>query len=410
VTEPVSGPERPSTLTWITRFAAILCALGFLTWSWRASEISPQTLVSKLPRAQEYIFGKDVLRGDPQRFRREAEQAVPPLPPGASRQEASARDQAVAEQTRQLQQAYTQKVIDGLGRDAERSIDLGLRQQAEVNVTRRLGLSPQAPRPPEFREQTDAEFMRLKELIPIAEMEAQINDEVERLRSDRAGGYFPPETDPSRIWGYVKSLMETVAMAVWGTLFAVLASVPAAFLAADRTMKALLPGKRGWRPVARRISIFTMRRLFDITRGFNEFVLALILVAIVGLGPFAGVLALAVHTFGVLGKVIADGLENARQQEIDGVTSTGAGPLQLASYAVIPQALPHIVSQSLLRFESNVRSASVLGIVGAGGIGFLMNAKLSAYQFKEVATMMILVIIVVTFIDLGCSRIMRRLV
>lgn len=410
MTEPVPGQQRPSTLSWVTRVIAILCALGFLTWSWRASEISPQTLVSKLGRAEEYLFGKDILRGDVQRFRAEAEAAVPALPPDASRAEVSARTRAVDERVRQQQEDFARRVLEDLRARGQRSVDLGLRQQAEVNVTRQLGLSPEVQRPPEFQSLAEAEFAALKASIPAGEMESRVSAEVSRLRSDRAGGYFPPETDPERIWTYVKSLMETVAMAVWGTLFAVLASVPAAFLAADRTMKALLPGKRGWRPVARRISIFTMRRMFDITRGFNEFVLALILVAIVGLGPFAGVLALAVHTFGVLGKVIADGLENARQQEIDGVTSTGAGPLQLASYAVIPQALPHIVSQSLLRFESNVRSASVLGIVGAGGIGFLMNAKLSAYQFKEVATMMILVIIVVTFIDLGCSRIMRRLV
>jgi len=154
--------------------------------------------------------------------------------------------------------------------------------------------------------------------------------------------------------------------------------------------------------------VFFTRRGFDACRGFNEFVLALIFVAIIGLGPFAGVMALAVHTFGVLGKVFADALETVQQGEIDGVTATGASATQVVSFAVLPQIMPYVVSQTLLRFESNVRSASVLGLVGAGGIGFLIDAKLKSYDFQEVATMMIMIIVVVSLIDFACGRIMKR--
>ena len=92
-----------------------------------------------------------------------------------------------------------------------------------------------------------------------------------------------------------------------------------------------------------------------------------------------------------------------------GVSATGAPPMHVVSFAVVPQVLPYMVSQSLLRFESNVRSASVLGLVGAGGIGFLIDAKLKSYQFQEVASMMILIIALVSLIDFVCGRIMARL-
>jgi len=122
------------------------------------------------------------------------------------------------------------------------------------------------------------------------------------------------------------------------------------------------------------------------------------------------VLALAVHTFGVLGKVFADALDTIGKGEVEGVLASGAPSPHVISFAVLPQVFPIVISQTLLRFESNVRSASVLGLVGAGGVGFLIDAKLKSYQFQEVATIMLLIIILVSIIDFGCSRIVKRFV
>ncbi|MEL6797339.1 MAG: phosphate/phosphonate ABC transporter permease [Planctomycetota bacterium] len=230
-----------------------------------------------------------------------------------------------------------------------------------------------------------------------------------RAERDRSGGFFPPETSPKAIRLYADALLETLAIAIWGTALAVVAAAVVALLGSRRTLGILMTGESPPRRWLRAVGVFFTRRGFDACRGFNEFVLALIFVAILGLGPFAGVLALAVHTFGVLGKVFADAMQSVKDGEIEGVSSTGAPASSVVRFAVIPQVLPYMISQSLLRFESNVRSASVLGLVGAGGIGFLIDAKLKSYQFQEVATMMILIIAVVTVIDLVCGALMRRI-
>jgi len=119
---------------------------------------------------------------------------------------------------------------------------------------------------------------------------------------------------------------------------------------------------------------------------------------------------LAVHTFGVLGKVFADAFDTINEGEVEGVTASGASPVHVISFAVLPQVFPLVISQTFLRFESNVRSASVLGLVGAGGIGFLIDAKLKSYQFQEVATIMLIIIVLVSIIDFGCSWIVKRFV
>ncbi|MFA6046938.1 MAG: ABC transporter permease subunit, partial [Phycisphaerales bacterium] len=269
---------------------------------------------------------------------------------------------------------------------------------------------------------------------------------------DRRGGYFPPETSPKAIFGdpdslgrlsaplqwvvdradaaggfirsavrwtlaattgdegYTGALLETIAIAVWGTLLAIIIAIPAALLGAERTLLILLPGRARWQSAARGSTRFLIRRSFDIARGFNEIVLAMILVAVLGLGPLPGVLALLIHTYGVLGKVFSEAMETADNKPIDGVLATGARASQVIAFAVLPQITPYVVSQSLLRFESNVRGATILGVVGAGGIGQLLMDKFGAYKFPEVATMMAIIIVVVTLIDFACGRVMKRVV
>jgi phosphonate transport system permease protein len=227
---------------------------------------------------------------------------------------------------------------------------------------------------------------------------------------EKKGGYFPPETAWPRVKGYLLALLETVAIAIWGTLLAVVCAVPASLLAAVNTLTLMFPGdSRGSRAV-RWFGIFFVRRFLDACRGFNEFVMALIFVAVIGLGPFAGILALWIHTFGILGKVFSEQIEAVDEGQIEALSSTGAAVDQTITFSVLPQVMPGFVSYSLLRFESNVRSAAILGFVGAGGIGFLIFDKLNGYLFREVCTMMIIIIITVGIIDFLCAKLRRQFI
>ncbi|MBI1190336.1 MAG: ABC transporter permease subunit [Tepidisphaera sp.] len=297
-------------------------------------------------------------------------------------------------------------------------------------------------------EKTNAHLREMSQ----AELDALVDQRLaaQGVSGDRRGGYFPPETSPKAIFGdpedlgrlspplqwlvnradhagywtrsavrwtisaltgdagYTGALLETIAIAVWGTLLAVLLAIPTALFGADRTLHIILPGQARWQQGARASARFVVRRSFDIARGFNEIVLAMILVAVLGLGPLPGVLALLIHTYGVLGKVFSEAMETADFKPIEGVQSTGARSTQVVMFAVLPQITPYVVSQSLLRFESNVRGATILGVVGAGGIGQLLMDKFGAYKFPEVATMMAIIIVVVTLIDFACGRVMKR--
>ena len=192
----------------------------------------------------------------------------------------------------------------------------------------------------------------------------------EAARDEKRGGYFPPETAWSRVKGYLVALVETLAIAIWGTLLAIVCAVPVSLLAAKNTLALIITGDSAAARSLRQGCIFGVRRLLDACRGFNEFVMALIFVAVIGLGPFAGILALWIHTFGILGKVFSEQIEAIEDGQVEALSSTGAAVDQVIVFSVLPQVMPGVVSYSLLRFESNVRSAAILGFVGAGGIGF----------------------------------------
>ena len=242
------------------------------------------------------------------------------------------------------------------------------------------------------------------------EREALIEQEYQRAITEKKGGYFPPETAPTNLYNYFMALMETVAIAIWGSLLAFLAAIPVSLFAARNTLELIIQGDGRSANWLRGFLQFWVRRFLDFCRGFNEFVMALIFVAVIGLGPFAGVLSLAIHTFGILGKVFSEGIEAIEPGQVEAVSASGASPAQVITYSVMPQIMPMVISYTLLRFESNVRSATILGFVGAGGIGFLMFDKINGYRYQEVATMMIMVIIAVTIIDYLCGFLRKRFV
>jgi phosphonate transport system permease protein len=208
------------------------------------------------------------------------------------------------------------------------------------------------------------------------------------------GGFFPPDF---RDWKYYfDEMVVTVQMALCATLFAVLCSIPLGLLCAQNIAPIWI-----YQPV---------RRLMDAARAINEMVFALLFIVAVGLGPFAGVLALFVHTTGILAKLFAEAVEQIDPRPVDGIRSTGAGILEEIAYAVIPQVLPLWASYALYRFESNVRSAAVVGMVGAGGIGYVLYDIIRAFEYGKTCAVLLMLIVSVTLIDLVSSKIRKTLI
>ena len=204
-------------------------------------------------------------------------------------------------------------------------------------------------------------------------------------------------SEPSfRYWRqYFDLMLETVQMAVWGSFLSILLSVPFGLLSSANITPAWVR--------------FPVRRLMDAFRAINELVFALIFVSAVGLGPLAGVLAITVHTTGTLAKLYSEAVEAIDPRPVEGIRATGAGRLNEIVFAVIPQVLPLWISYSLYRFEANVRSATVLGFVGAGGIGIALYDTLRAFDFGAASAILLIIIVTVSLLDIF-SQYLRRVV
>jgi phosphonate transport system permease protein len=209
-----------------------------------------------------------------------------------------------------------------------------------------------------------------------------------------AKDFFPPNFHEWRI--YLQEMLTTIHIAIWGTVLAVVCAVPFGLLSAEN----LVP-RWVYQPV---------RRVMDACRAINEMVFAMLFIVAVGLGPFAGVLALWIHTTGVLAKLFAESVEAIDPRPVEGVRATGANAIEEIIYGVIPQVLPYWISYSLYRFESNVRSASVVGMVGAGGIGVILHEAIRGFDYAETSAVLIIIIVCVTVIDLASARIRQRVI
>lgn len=212
-------------------------------------------------------------------------------------------------------------------------------------------------------------------------------------------GFFPPDFAVHRIVKYLLSMLETVQMAFLALILSVLIAFPLSFFASKNTLAIIIPGNQGMAPFIKN-GIYTGVRLFaNCSRSINEIIWALLFVSAVGLGPMPGILALGIHTSGVLIKLFSEGIETIQQEPIDALTATGAGFVKVIRYAVFPQITPFFVSMTLYRLESDVRSATILGFTGAGGIGVFLFDKLKSYENREVTTILLIIVITVAIID-----------
>lgn len=206
-----------------------------------------------------------------------------------------------------------------------------------------------------------------------------------------AAGFFPPDF---HFWDlFLEEMLVTVQIAIWGTVLAIILAIPFGILSAEN--------------VAPLWVYWPIRRLMDAARAINELVFAMLFVVAVGLGPFAGVLALFVHTTGVLAKLFSEAVEAIDPRPVEGIRATGATRVQEVIFGIIPQVLPLWISYSLYRFESNVRSATVVGLVGAGGIGVLLWEYIRGFYYGETAAVMIVIIVTVTLLDMLSQRLRK---
>jgi phosphonate transport system permease protein len=209
--------------------------------------------------------------------------------------------------------------------------------------------------------------------------------------AEYAAGFFPPDFHNLDL--FLREMTVTVQIAIWGTVLAVVLAIPFGVLSAEN--------------VAPLWVYWPMRRLMDMARAINELVFAMLFVVAVGLGPFAGVLALFIHTTGILAKLFSEAVEAIDPRPVEGIRATGATKMQEVIYGIIPQVLPLWISFALYRFESNVRAATVVGLVGAGGIGVLLWEYIRGFYYAETAAVMIVVIITVSLLDILSQRLRK---
>jgi phosphonate transport system permease protein len=218
------------------------------------------------------------------------------------------------------------------------------------------------------------------------------------------GEFFPPDLSPKFLHKVAWATVETLAMSALGTLLAALLAAGLALLASRPAGWA--EGSGAARPAPLRT---VMRGLLNALRSIPELVWAALLLISAGLGPFAGTLALALHTTGVLGRLFTEALENAPPGPSLALRAQGVGSLPVCFYALLPQVLPQWVSYALYRWENNIRAAAVLGVVGAGGLGQLLSFHMGLFHMGKTATILGAMLLLVALVDLWSDGLRRWL-
>jgi phosphonate transport system permease protein len=243
--------------------------------------------------------------------------------------------------------------------------------------------------PPDFHKMTSAEHYSLPKDLSIYELILPIplDENKEKQKRTWWNNQFPQTI--------VGATIQTIQMALAGTFIALLFAFPISFLAARNTSPHPLVYK-------------SVRVILNLLRTVPDLALGLIFVSAVGLGAFAGTLALAVHTTTVLAKLLSESIENIDEGVVEALKATGANYFQILSFAVVPQMLPDLISFTLYRFETNIRAAAVLGLIGAGGIGYLLNNAFRTFDYQEASAIVIILIVLVISVD-SISAKLRKL-
>jgi phosphonate transport system permease protein len=217
---------------------------------------------------------------------------------------------------------------------------------------------------------------------------------------------FAGSTEYGNVHGFPEGLvghfaLETLAIAVIGTLLGTLVAIPVSFLAARNLMRVNPAGTAVY---------FLVRSLMSIVRSIPTLFWGLLFVTAISVGPFAGVMAVAIFSFGLMSKLFSEAIEAIDWGQIEALTATGANPVQVVAHGVVPQVMPYMIAHLLYTFEVNVHSATILGIIGAGGIGFLFNQYIDTLDYPATAMLLYVVIPMTMVIDYSSAAIRRRII
>lgn len=214
--------------------------------------------------------------------------------------------------------------------------------------------------------------------------------------ADIGGRMLPPR------WGYLGELMgplwDTINIATLGTLGGVIMAVPVAFLAARNTSPSLL--------VLRPMALF----IIVASRSINALIWALLLVAIIGPGLLAGIIAIALRSIGFIGKLLYEAIEETDAKQIEAITATGASGAQVLSYGIVPQVLPTFWGITVFRWDINIRESAILGLVGAGGIGLKLEASLNTLAWSQISVILLLILGTVVVSEWVSSRVRHAII
>jgi phosphonate transport system permease protein len=226
----------------------------------------------------------------------------------------------------------------------------------------------------------------IKELIPV-------------IRPAYLGADLAEWYGRGEIWA--AALFDTIIIAILATFFGALGALVISFPASRNLMES---------STTSRTIYFFCRRFMEVERGVPELVYAMMFVFAFNLGPFPGALAIGVHTMGALGKLFSEVNENIDQAQMEGAKATGANWIQTIRYAVIPQVMPNFLSYTILRFEINIRAASIIGLVGAGGIGVELMFAIRQFQYTDISAIVLMIMLVVFVLDFGCEQLRHYII
>jgi phosphonate transport system permease protein len=230
--------------------------------------------------------------------------------------------------------------------------------------------------------------------------------------ADFLRGLFPPEFSPQFLSSMARSVIETVQISIMGTLLAILLGFPLGLLATSTlTYTGVLSrGSASWpADKSKYLPYIFSRTILNLLRSVPEFIWALIFVRALGLGPFAGVLALAVAYGGTLGKIYSEILEKVDPNPIEALAAGGTSKIKIILYGYLPQALPDFISYTLYRWECAIRAAAILGFVGAGGLGQQIMISMRMFRYNEVVTLIIIIFFLVMAVDQLSAAFRKRI-
>jgi len=395
VVQPVNRAPDPAAfrkvgpgafITSWRNFLFIIIAVAGLAYGWRVTQVDFVALVVNLPKSERIFIG--LMQPDVVARVYETGSVQAPLQVGGV--------EAASQTTSDIPGGGSLTVSPSPVQPGQQLTITVAGARPNSDLTLLLVDNVGTARPIRRNERTDAsgDYALAFAIPPAVDLGAyQVRAEI----ATATGGWHLSETFLTAL----DKMIETIFLALMGTFFALLVSIPLSFLGARNLMQG---STAGW------TVYYLVRTLFNVLRSIETLILAVIMAVVVGLGPFAGVMAIVIHSIGAMGKLYSEAIESIDPGPIEAITATGANRLQVILYAVLPQVVPQFLSFTMYRWDINVRLSTVIGLVGGGGIGFILIQYINLLQWNQAATALWLIGAVVILMDYASAVIREKLV